>query len=47
MIKWIYDDILLERQELLFISCMAIILLIIIVTIFLVRKELKENKNVN
>lgn len=47
MIKWIYDKILLEHQEGLFIISMVIIIMIILTTIFLVNYELRKNKNVN
>ena len=47
MIKWIYDKILLEHQEGLFIICMIIIIMIILATIFLVNYELRKNKHVN
>ena len=45
MIKWIYEKIFLEQHDTLFITSMIIIILIILVTIYLVRKELKYDAN--
>ena len=42
MIKWIYNNVYLENHELLFYIAISIIVLIIIITIYLVRKELKN-----
>ncbi len=40
MVKWIFNNIYLENKELLFYISMAVIVLIIIITIYLVCKEL-------
>ncbi len=45
MIKWIYNNVYLENHELLFYIAVSIIVLIIIITIYLVRKELKNVHN--
>ena len=45
MIKWIYNNVYLENHELLFYIAVSIIILIIIITIYLVRKELKNVHN--
>ena len=45
MIKWIYNNVYLENHELLFYIAISIIVLIIIITIYLVRKELKNVHN--
>ncbi len=45
MIRWIYNNVYLENQELLFYIAIAIIVLIILITIYLVRKELKNVHN--
>ena len=45
MIRWIYNNAYLENQELLFYIAIAIIVLIILITIYLVRKELKNVHN--
>ena len=42
MIKWIYNNVYLENHELLFYIAISIIVLIVIITIYLVRKELKN-----
>ena len=46
MIKWIYNDIFLEKQETLFVISMIIIIMIIISTIYLVHRELKNSKSI-
>ena len=46
MIKWIYNDIFLEKQETLFVISMIIIIMIIISTIYLVHRELKKSKSI-
>ena len=45
--EWIYHRIFLEKQDTLFIVCVSIIILIILITIFLVRKELHKSNYVN
>ena len=45
MIKWIYNRLCLENNELLFIIAVIFIIVIFILTIFLVRKELKDESN--
>lgn len=47
MIKWIYDIIFLEHRELLFIISNIIILLMIIITIFLIKNEVKRSNGNN
>ena len=47
MIKWIYEGRFLENKETLFYLATSLIILIIVITFILVRKELKkyhENK---
>ena len=46
MIDWIFNWIYVSSNERLFIYCLIFLLLIILITIYLVVKELK-NKNVN
>ncbi len=40
MIRWIYNNVFLENKEVLFYVSVAIIILIILITIYLVCKEL-------
>ena len=48
MVKWYFQNYFLENRELLFYICLGIILLIIIFTAYLVRKELKDdNKRIS
>lgn len=47
MIKWIFNDVYINSNKLLFIIYTISMILIILITIFLVIKLLKENKNVN
>ena len=42
MIKWIYNNVYLENQDLLFYIAMGVIISIILITIYLVHKELKK-----
>ena len=46
MVKWYYSRAFLEHQEILFIACLIIILLIILATAYLVYRELR-GKNVH
>lgn len=47
MVKWIYNSLFLEHQELLFIISIIVIIIIIVVTIYLVYHELKRGNNAN
>ena len=40
MIRWIYNNVFLENKEVLFYVSVAIIILMILITIYLVCKEL-------
>ena len=42
MLKWIFNNSFLENHELLFYISAALTLIFIIITIYLVRKELKK-----
>jgi hypothetical protein len=45
MVKWYFQNYFLENKELLFYVGVGIILLIIIITIYLVCKELKNDNS--
>lgn len=47
MIKWYYNKIFLEHQELLFIICMVILVLIVLATIYFDHQVLKGHKREN
>ncbi len=42
MFEWIYRNIFLEKQEILFYVCVGVLILIILATIYLVNKELRK-----
>ena len=47
MIKWIFNEVYINSNKMLFIIYTISMILIILITIYLVSKSLKENKNVN
>ena len=47
MIKWIFNSMYINSNKTLFIVYTISMIIIILVTIFLVIKSLKENRNVN
>ena len=46
MVEWIFNYLFIKYELYFAIPCISILILIIIATIFIVRKELKENNNV-
>ena len=43
MISWYFQNYFLENKDLLFYVCIGILLLIILATIYFVKKELKDD----
>ena len=43
MIKWIFNEIYIKSDKLLFIFYVSVIILIILITLFIVIKELKND----
>ena len=43
MINWYFQNYFLENKDLLFYVCIGILLLIILLTIYFVKKELKDD----
>ena len=43
MISWYFQNYFLENKDLLFYVCIGILLLIILLTIYFVKKELKDD----